>query len=103
VRNTKKQEELLMNPVPPQGRRRFDLPPDAEKYLAWYGFLKRLPTTIFWLSLSYMLAFVMLTVGLEMTGGVPAGLWKAVYSLGGVVFLVSLFLFLASWISRRSE
>ncbi|CAE6740607.1 hypothetical protein [Nitrospira defluvii] len=92
-----------MSPAPPQGRRRFDLPPDAEKYLTWYGFLKRLPTTIFRLSLSYMLAFVMLTVGLELTGGVRAGLWKALYYLGGVVFLVSLFLFFAGWISRRSE
>jgi len=103
VHNAEKQEGSLMNTLPPQGRRRFDLPPDAEKYLAWYGFLKRLPTTIFWLSLGYMLVFFMVTVGLGLTGGVPAGLWKAVYYLGGVVFLVSLFLFLADWISRQSE
>jgi hypothetical protein len=101
VHNAEKQEGSLMNTLPPQGRRRFDLPPDAEKYLAWYGFLKRLPTTIFWLSLGYVVGFAALTILLGMIHAAPSGMWLGLYVLGGMLFVVALYLVFAGWIRRR--
>ncbi len=67
------------NSSPRDGRQRFNLPPDAERYLLWYGFIKRPPTTLFWLSLGYMASFAFLTLVLW-TGGIdPAGVWLGLY------------------------
>lgn len=84
-----------------KGHRRFDLPPDAEKHLVWYGFLKRLPTTIFWASLGYIAGFVLLTLALGMTGADPVGAWLGLYFLGGMLFVAALFLLFAGWRMRR--
>ena len=90
--------------VPQQkGRRRFDLPPDAEKSLVWYGFIKRLPTTIFWLSLAYVVGFLLLNLGLLIAEADPAGRRMWLYYKGKLLFVVALFLLFAGWMSRRLE
>jgi hypothetical protein len=90
-----------MNSQNHERERRFDLPPEAEKYLMWYGFLKHLPTTIFWVSLGYVVGFAALTILLGMTQAVPTGIWLEAYVLGGMLFVAALYLFFAGWLSRR--
>jgi hypothetical protein len=89
----------MRKPHPPD-RRRFDLPPEAETYLVWYGFLKRLPTTIFWLSLGYVAGFMLLNLGLWLSGGELAGGWLGLYYLGKKVLVIALFLLVAGGLSR---
>ncbi len=92
-----------MKEPPHEGRRRFELPPDAERYLLWYGFIKRLPTTIFWLSLVYVAGFTLLTLILWIGEIDPTGVWLGLYYLGGMIFVAALFLFFAGWQRRRME
>ena len=91
-----------MKVLPQKNRRRFDLPPDAEKYLVWYGFLKRLPTTIFWLSLGYIGSFLALMLVMGLSGADPDGVWLGLFYLGKKMFIIALFLFFAAWISRKT-
>lgn len=90
-----------------QDPHRFELPPDAEKHLVWYPFIKRLPTTIFWLSVTYIIGFAMLNLGLWITTAHPTGWSLWLYYLGGMVFWATLILFIAGWgvrrISRNSD
>ena len=86
-----------------KGRKRFDLPPSAEKYLLWYGFIKRLPTTIFWVSLGYLAGFVLLTLVLWIWEADLTGVWPRGYYLGAIVFVAAAFLFRAGWQMRRME
>jgi len=86
-----------------QQRRLFELPPGSEQHLVWYGFLKRLPTTIFWLSLGYTVGFAALTILLAIIRAAPSGIWLELYVLGGMLFLVALYLVFAGWISRQME
>jgi hypothetical protein len=82
-------------------RRLFELPPGSEQHLVWYGFLKRLPTTIFRLSLGYTVGFAALTILLGMTHAAPSGIWLGLYVLGGMLFVVALYLMFAGWIRRQ--
>lgn len=92
-----------MNTLRQKGRRRFDLPPEAEKHLVWYGFLKRLPTTIFWLSLAYVTGFLLLTLVMGISEADPAGAWLGLYYLGKKIFVIALFLLFAGWLSRTMQ
>ena len=71
-------------------RQPFDLPPEAEKHLVWYGFIKRLPTTIFWLSLWYALGFILLTLGFWIEKKDLTGKWLWLYYVGGMDFIAGL-------------
>ncbi len=84
-----------------QQRRVFELPPGSEQHLVWYGFLKRLPTTIFWLSLGYVVAFSALSILLGMIHAAPSGMWLGLYVLGGMLFVVALYLVFAGWLRRH--
>jgi hypothetical protein len=94
------EKEQQMKVLQQKNRRRFDLPPEAEKHLVWYGFLKRLPTTIFWLSLGYIAGFALLMLGMMISDADPAGVWLGLFYLGKKIFIISIFLFFAGWISR---
>ncbi len=82
-------------------RRLFELPPGSEQHLVWYAFLKRLPTTIFCLSLGYVVGFAALSILLGMVHAAPSGMWLGLYVLGGMLFVVALYLVFAGWIRRR--
>lgn len=80
-----------------QGPLRFELPPDAEKHLVWYPFIKRLPTTIFWLSVTYILGFVLLNIGLWIKNIHPTGWSLWLYYLRSMGFGAALILCLTGW------
>jgi len=79
-----------------------ELPPSAKDYLLWYAFISRLPTTILWLSLAYILSFSILTLfvllGLDL-----AGVWLGLYYVGFAGFVAAVYLGFAGWIARSGR
>ncbi len=75
------------------------MPSSAKDYLAWYPFISRLPTTIFWLSLAYSLSFSVLTL-VVLLGLNLAGVWLGLYYAGFALFVVAVYLGFAGWIAR---
>lgn len=77
-----------------------DIPPGAERWLVWCGFIKRLPTTIFYVSLTYCVCFAAVTVLLALAGAEPKGAWLRVCYLGLAAFVPAMYLAMAGWLSR---
>ena len=92
-----------MKDSPQKGSRRFDLPPEAEKYMPWYGFIQRLPTTILWLSLGYAAGFALLTLALVMSGADLTGVRLGLYYLGVMIFVVALFFVLCRLAEQKDS